>query len=61
MPEWAYLFFYSRTDRMQALPDKNELFIAKLYASTTRRSNEEQERIEAPQRPHSAQVIQMSD
>ena len=61
MPEWAYLFFYSRTDRMQALPDRKEHFIAKLYASTTRRSNEEQERIEAPQRPHSAQVIQMSD
>lgn len=46
MPEWAYLFFYSRTDRMQAQPDKNELFIAGLYASTTRRSNEEQERVE---------------
>ena len=50
MPKWHISFFYSRTYRMQALPDKNELFIAGLYTPTTRRSNEVQERIEAPQR-----------
>ena len=61
MPEWAYLFFYSRTDRKQAIPDKNEHFIAGFYASTTRKSNEELERVEAPQRPHSTRVIQMSN